>query len=129
MVMIMMEVIMEMMMIEVIMEMMMMEVIMVMKMMEVIMVMKMMEVLMEMMMMGINGKAVPASHSSTKRSFSGKKLITNHFVVITITRLHQRKVFDLIAMIDIENEAATILSYFDVSASTLLFWPPPLLSL
>ena len=81
------------------------------------------------MMMGINGKAAPASHSSTKRSFSGKKLITNHFVVITITRLHHRKVFDLIAMIDIENEAATILSYFDVSASTLLFWPPPLLSL
>ena len=90
--------------------------------------MMMMEVIM-VMMMGINGKAVPASHSSTKRSFSGKKLITNHFVVITITRLHHRKVFDLIAMIDIENEAATILSYFDVSASTLLFWPPPLLSL
>ena len=40
--------------------------------------MMMMEVIM-VMMMGINGKAVPASHSSTKRSFSGKKLITNTF--------------------------------------------------
>ena len=57
-------------------EMMMIGVIMVM-MIGMIMVM-MMEVIM-VMMMGINGKAAPASHSSTKRSFSGKKLITNTF--------------------------------------------------
>ena len=36
-------------------------------------------IMLKMMMMGINGKAVPASHLSTKRSFSGKKLITNTF--------------------------------------------------